>query len=102
MNLKNKMVLEEFDKNKLREDLLELYIAFLDNPEDKSVHLKAINYDRTYGSLEGYTSVEDSIKKAISFLSFMAQYGHHKEDSDLSKENLLKKAKIYFKNLKNS
>ena len=91
---KNKMTAIEVNEEDLRKRLLKIYKAFLENPEDKIVHGNAIDYNRRYGSLEGYTAVSEDIKKAIAGLSVICQYNvHDTSHPAFSNEKLIEIAK---------
>jgi flagellin-specific chaperone FliS len=92
----------DINESKLRKNLVSIYESFIKNPEDTNVHKEAIRYDRAYGSLEGYDSISKEIKGAISMLSFLNQFGSHNDDSELSKEKILGKAKKILEELRKS
>jgi len=96
------MTLSEINEKELKEKLLKIYEAFIKSPKDKSIHMNAIDYDRKYGGLEGYDSISEATKRAIGFLSFFCQYGEYDNNSELSKEKIIGRAKKILKDLKKS
>ncbi len=71
----------EFNEEKIREELLELYEEFLDNPQDERIKGKLISYDRDYGGASHYNSIlkkkaiSDDVVKGLNALSLAYQYG---------------------------
>ena len=72
----------EVNEKKMRKDLAEIYEDFLRNPNDSSVHSRAIAYDRKYGGLSAYSNIlvkkpiSQDIEKALNGLFKLYQYGN--------------------------
>ncbi len=87
------------DFKQIRKDLIELYEEFIENPEDKKLLKEIGEYDFTFGGLSGYNDylknpiVPEDVVSGLNWLGMIVQYGAWKDDHDLSKGNLLRKAK---------
>lgn len=72
---------EEFNEEKIREELLELYEEFLKNPRDASIRDKMIAYDRRYGNAPYLNEIlkkkviSDDVANALNSVSAVFQYG---------------------------
>lgn len=98
---------ETLNWKKIKKELLEVYEGFLKNPKDKSVHKKAIFYDKNYGGLTSYNDilvkkvVPEDIEKAINGLSTIYQYGMWEEGHEaFSNDKIMNSAKKILENLK--
>jgi len=80
----------EFNEEKIREELVELYEEFLENPEDEKTKGKLISYDWDYGGASYYDSIlkkksiSDDVIKGLNVLSLTYQYGFgFQKDEDI-------------------
>jgi hypothetical protein len=71
----------EFNEKKMRTELLSLYRAFIENPENENIRSDLIKFDRKWGNLATYNDILKSrpippyLSKAIGHVSTIFQYG---------------------------
>jgi len=102
---------EAVNFQRMRQELIEIYEKFLENPGDESIQKKIIEYDRNFGGLQVYNDylksrpVPKDIEVALGGLSMIYQYGLWEDDKEheaFSDEKIVSEAKKILEELRKS